>query len=104
LVLIEEGRMPEIPETAELDRLIRALSKQSDDRLQRQLDDLRRESERRYSIVERRLAFPPLEPIRCPGLVSKRPARHGLIATSSENKPVTQGALAHVMSKLRNRW
>jgi hypothetical protein len=95
--------MPEIPETAELDRLMRALGKQADDRLQRQLDDLRRESERDYSIVERRLAFPPLEPIRCPGLVSKRPARLGSIAMSSENKLVTQGALARVMSKFRNR-
>ena len=94
--------MPEIPETAELDRLIRALSKQADDRLQRQLDGLCRKSECNCSRVEQ-LTFPPLEPIRCPGLVSKRPARHGLIATSSENKPVTQGELARVMSKLRNR-
>jgi len=96
--------MPEIPEAAELDRLIRALSKQADDRLQRQLDVLRRQSECDYSIVERRLEFPPLEPIRCPRLVTKRSARLGLIATSSENKLVTQGALARVMSKLRNRW
>jgi hypothetical protein len=103
LVLIEEGRMPEIPEAAELDRLIRALSKQADDRLQRQLDGLRRESERNYSIAERHLAFPPLEPIRCPGLGSKRPARLGSIDGSSESKPVTQGALARVMLKLRNK-
>jgi hypothetical protein len=67
--------MLDIPESAELDRLIRALSKQADDRLKRQLDDLRRESERNCSVTEQGLAFSPLEPIRCPGLVSKRPAR-----------------------------
>ena len=94
--------MPEIPESAELDRLIRALSKQADDRLQRRLDGLCREFERNCSSVEQ-LTFPPLEPIRCPGFVSKRPGRPGLVAWSSENKLVTQGALARVMSKLRNR-
>jgi hypothetical protein len=96
--------MPQIPESAELDRLIRALSKQADDRLQHQLDSLRRESDCNFSLAEQRLAFSPLEPIRCPGLVSKRRGRVGLTATSSENKLVTQGVLARVMSKLRNRW
>jgi len=91
--------LPEIPETAELDRLIRALSKQADDRLQRQLDGLCRKSECNCSSVEQ-LTFPPLEPIRCPGLVSKRPPRLGW---SSESELVTQGELARVMSKLRNR-
>ena len=38
--------MPEIPERAELESLIRALIKQADDRLQRQLDGVRRKSER----------------------------------------------------------
>jgi hypothetical protein len=36
---------------------VRALIKQTDDRLQRQLDDLCRESDRNRSIVEQRLAF-----------------------------------------------
>jgi hypothetical protein len=80
--------MLEIPESAELDRLIRALCKQADDRLQRQLDDLRRESERNCSILEQRPTFCPLEPIRYPGLVSKRGVRLGLAATrSSEPRP-----------------
>jgi len=38
--------MPEIPERAELEALIRALIKQADDRLQRQLDGVSRKSER----------------------------------------------------------
>jgi len=38
--------MPEIPESAELERLIRALIQQADERLQRQLDFLRRRGER----------------------------------------------------------
>jgi hypothetical protein len=96
--------MLDVPESAELDRLIRALSKQTHDRLQRQLDDLRRKSERNCSVTEQGLAFSPLEPIRCPGLVSKRPARLRLAASSSENELVRQGALARVMSKLRKRW
>jgi hypothetical protein len=96
--------MLDIPESAELDRLIRALCKQADDRLQRQLDDFRRESERNCPVTERGLAFRPLEPIRCPGLVSKRPTRLRLAARSSESELVAQGPLARIMSKLRKRW
>jgi hypothetical protein len=91
--------MPKIPELAELERLLGALSKQAYHRcLQRQLDSLYREAEGNCSTVEQ-LAFTPLEPIRCPGLVSKRPER---LEWSSENKLDTQGALARVISKLRN--
>ena len=61
-------------------------------------DSLYREAEGNCSTVEQ-LAFTPLEPIRCPGLVSKRPER---LEWSSENKLDTQGALARAMSKLRN--
>jgi hypothetical protein len=38
----EVSRMPEIPETAELEALIRALISKADDCLRRQLDDVRR--------------------------------------------------------------
>jgi hypothetical protein len=37
--------MPEIPETAELEVLISALIRQASDRLQRQLNDVRRQAE-----------------------------------------------------------
>ena len=37
--------MPEIPETAELEALIRALISKADDCLRRQLDDVRRNAE-----------------------------------------------------------
>jgi hypothetical protein len=37
--------MPDIPESAELEALIAALIKQAGDRLQRQLDDVRRHAE-----------------------------------------------------------
>jgi len=38
--------MPDNPESAELEQLIRALIQQADERLQRQLDFLRRRAER----------------------------------------------------------
>jgi hypothetical protein len=133
--MMGERRMPEIPQPAELDRLIRALSKWANDCFKRQhgrsppevrapsppgagrrgLRDhegagnlIRGGSQpsRKTSICSmevQRLSFSPLEPIRFPGLVSKRPARLGLVAGSSENKLATQGALARVMLKLRNR-
>jgi len=41
----EVSRMPEIPETAELEALIRALISKADDCLRRQLDDVRRNAE-----------------------------------------------------------
>jgi hypothetical protein len=37
--------MPDIPEATELEALIRALIKQADDRLQRQLADVRRRAD-----------------------------------------------------------
>ena len=44
--------MPEIPEQEELENLIRALIKQADDRLQRQLDGRRRKSESPHDQVQ----------------------------------------------------
>jgi F0F1-type ATP synthase membrane subunit b/b' len=41
--------MPDIPETADLEALIRALISKANDRLRRQLDDVRQHAEREHN-------------------------------------------------------